>query len=212
MDYDKTRKAIGCAAFAAFPLLFILLVCMKLFHIATAWLLLLPAVLCVVCYALFGFVGLAFIFSASAKKKIALSNFFLRISFFPTLLSLRKAYYLWTKSVNTALKNSTEIQKADFEKAFALAKKVKPENLRTLNDKAMFLCWLAVLYADSGDEEKAYSCIQQAQEVPYKKAAVEEHINQVIDLMKIHTEEISCQDTTPSSSPQPPTSAGSSPM
>jgi len=189
MDYDKTSKVVRYAAFAAFPLLFVLLVCMKLFHIAASWLLLIPAALCLVCYALFGFVGLAFVFSASAKKKIALSNFLLRISCFPTLLPLRKAYYLWTKSVNTALKNPAEIQKADFEKAFALAKKVKPENLRTLNDKAMFLCWLAVLYADSGDEEKAYGCIQQAQEVPYKKAAVEAQINQVIDLMKIQTED-----------------------
>jgi len=187
MDYDKMKKAVQWAFFAAFPMLFILLVCMKLFHIATIWLLLLPAALCVVCYALCGFVGLAFYFSASAKKRIALSNFFLKISFRPTLLPVRKAYYLWTKSVNTALKNPTEIQKADFEKAFALAKKVNPENLRTLNDKAMFLAWLACMYDDAGDKEKATACIREAQGLPYKKAAVEEYINHLVDQIANNT-------------------------
>ena len=168
MDYDKARKAIGCAVFAAFPLLFILLACMKLFHIPEIWLLCVPAALCLVLYALFGFVGLAHLFSK--KKKIKLSNFFLALSFSPTLLPFRKALYFWIKSDNLIRKNPTDIQKADFEKAFALAKKVNMDKFITCNERALFLSYLSVLYFDSGDKEKAYGCMQEAQSLPHNEA------------------------------------------
>ena len=181
MDYDKARKAIGHAFFAAFPMLFILLVCMKLFHIATIWLLLLPAALCVVWYALFGFVGLAHLFSR--KKKIKLSNSFLALSFSPTLLPSRKAIYFWVKSDNLIRKSPTDIQKADFEKAFALAKKVNLDRFSTYNEKALFLSYLTVLYYDSGEKEKAYRCMQEARSLPHNEA-VDTAINQIFDQLE----------------------------
>lgn len=133
------------------------------------------AVLYIVWYALYGFVGLSFFFSTA--RKIALSNILLNVTFYPTLLPFRRSFYFWTKSVNTILKDST-----DTEKAYHLAKKVNIDELCTDNNKAFFLSYLASLYNDLGDKEKAHNCINEAQSIPHKKA-IDEMINRVILLL-----------------------------
>ena len=179
--FDKDKRKMEYAVMAAGFLLFVILVCLRLFPSAGVWLLCAAAALLLAWYAMCGFVGLAFWFSQI--KKTALSNFFLAITIRPTLLPFRKAFYLWTKSVNLIQKNPTDIQKADFEKAFALAKKVNPDKLDTYNSKAMFLSWLAVLYYDSGERETAYHCIEEAQSLPYSKPAIGEALGRLVEML-----------------------------
>lgn len=99
----------------------------------------------------------------------------LKVTFYPTLLPFRKSFYFWTKSVNVLLKNPT-----DTGKAYSLAKKVNVGGLCTDNNKAFFLSYLASLYNDLGDKEKAYNCIKEAQSMTHKKA-IDEMINHVYD-------------------------------
>ena len=135
-------------------------------------------------YVLYGFVGLAHFFSLA--REVALSNIFLTITLYPTLLPFRKAFYFWTKSVNIVLKNSTDIEKAstdtaaDAEKALLLAKKVNIDDLYTENNKAMFLSYLVSLYLDLGDKEQAHYYIQEARKMPHKKA-IDETLNHIYD-------------------------------
>ena len=157
---------------------FAILVCLRLFHLSWLWL---PCAAAVSCYALFGFAGLAYLFSH--KKKLKLSNFFLALSFSPTLLPSRKACYLWAKSMNLVYKNTPDIQKDDFEKGFALAKKINMDKFLTCNDRALFLSYLTVLYYDSGDKEKAYSCAREARRLPHNEA-VDQAINQIFDQLE----------------------------
>jgi len=131
------------------------------------------AIIYILWYALYGFVGLSFFFSTA--RKIALSNLLLRVTLYPTLLPFRKSFYFWTKSVNVILKNP-----ADTETAYSLAKKVNVDALCTDNNKAFFLSYLASLYNDLGDKENAYNCIKEAQGIPHKKA-IKELINRVYD-------------------------------
>jgi hypothetical protein len=158
-----------------------LLVFVQLVPSVAVWLLCAAAALLLAWYVMYGLVGLAFFFSQA--KKTAISNFFLWITVCPTLLPFRKAFYFWTKSVNMIQKNPANIEKADFERAFALAQKVRLDCLRSDNNKALFLSYIASMYYDSGDKEKAYSCIQEARGLPCKKAAVEEAINRLVDLI-----------------------------
>jgi len=162
-------------------LLAIGLLCLWLLGWRSIWLLCAAGTLLFAQYILYGFVGLAFWLTGA--KKLALSNFFLALTFSPTLLPFRKAFYFWTKSMNLLCKNPKAIQKAEFEKAFALAKKINIDKLGTDNNRAMVLSFLAPMYYDTGDKEKAYDCIRQAQALPNKKAKVEEGINRLIGLL-----------------------------
>lgn len=148
----------------------LMLLCIVLLFLQLFWG---AAVLYIVWYALYGFVGLSFFFSAS--RKITLSNILLSVTFYPTLLPFRKAFYFWTKSVNTILKDATNT-----EKAYSLAKKVDIDKLYTDHNKAFFLSYLASLYTDLGDKEKARKCIDEAQRIPHKKV-IDEMINRVKD-------------------------------
>ena len=146
-------------------LLCVVLLCLRIFWAA--------AIVYLFWYVFYGFVGLAFFFSV--RRRLALSNLLLRITFSPTLLPFRKSFYFWTKSVNIILKTPT-----DTEKAFCLAKKVDVDGLGTSNNKAFFLSYLAALHNDMGDKEKALDCIQEARELPHREA-VREQINRIYD-------------------------------
>ena len=124
-----------------------------------------------ICFVFYGFVGLAFFFSTA--KKVTLSNLFLRITFYPTLLPFRKSFYFWTKSVNIILKDSTDV-----ERAYSLAEKVNVDNLYTDNNKAMFYAYLASLHSDLGNKSFAEKYIQVARNLPHKKM-LDETINQI---------------------------------
>jgi hypothetical protein len=107
-------------------------------------------------------VGLAF--SYSVKNKLKLSNFFLSISIPITLLPFRRAFYYWTKSVNVLFGDP-----GDLSKAYELAKKVKPDNLYTDNNKCFFFSFYAAILSDSGDKEQARHYLEMAQHLPHKK-------------------------------------------
>ena len=148
----------------------IILLCVILIFLRFYWV---AAIVYVLWYILFGFVGLAFYFSS--RRKIALSNLFIRITVHPTLLPFGKSFYFWTKSVNLILKDSTNIKKA-----YSLAEKVNIDNLYIDNNKAMFCSYLASLYNDLGEKTLAEKYIQIAQNIPHNKM-LDETINRLIE-------------------------------
>jgi len=63
---------------------------------------------------------------------------------------------------------------------YSYAAKVNIDRLGTSNNKAMFLSYLAALYNDLGDKEKALECIMEAKGLPHKEA-LNETINRIYD-------------------------------
>ena len=114
-------------------------------------------------YLLFGMVGLAF--SYSVKRKLGLSNFFIKISIPIILVPFRKAFYYWTKAVNVILADSAEAPKA-----YVIAKKVNPDSLYTDNNRCMFFSFFAALLNDMGDKEKALYYLGKAEQLPHNAA------------------------------------------
>jgi hypothetical protein len=148
----------------------VILLCVVLLYLRFFWV---AAIVYLLWYTLYGFVGLAFFFST--RRKLTISNLLLRITFSPTLLPFRKSFYFWTESANIILKSPS-----DTAKAFDLAKKVDVEGLGTDKNKAIFLSFLAALHNDMGDKDKALECIQQAKETAHQEA-LKEHISHVYD-------------------------------
>ena len=143
----------------------VILICLRYYWSA--------AIIYVIWYLLYGFVGLAFFFSTA--RKFFLSNLLLRIAFYPTLVPFRKSFYFWTKSVNKILRDSTDI-----ERAYSLAEKVNIDNLYTDNNKAMFYSYLASLHLDLGNRPLAIKYIDIAKDLPHKKM-LDETINRVYE-------------------------------
>jgi tetratricopeptide (TPR) repeat protein len=70
--------------------------------------------------------------------------------------------------------------KTDIKKAYDFAIKVNLKGLGTDNNKAVFLSYLATLYNDLGNKEKARDCIEEAKRTPHKEAN-KEMLNRVYD-------------------------------
>ena len=120
--------------------------------------------LCLVWYFLFGFVGLAY--KTSTMRILSLSNALLMITFPYSLVPFRKAFYYWTKAVNTVLCNPDNPEAT--KRAFDLAKKVNPDNLYTDNNKAMFFGFFSALHMDMGNRETAREYLDKATALPHK--------------------------------------------
>ena len=114
-------------------------------------------------YLIFGMVGLAFY--CSTHKKIKMSNFFLAITIPVILLPSRKAFYYWTKAVNSTLADS-----ARASVAYDLAMKVNPDNLLTDNNRCMYFSFVAALLFDTGEKERALHFLALARQFPHKTA------------------------------------------
>ena len=123
------------------------------------------AVLYLVWYFLYGFVGLAY--AVNTKRMLKLSNFFLAITAPYILLPFRKAFYYWTKAVNVTQKSPDNIEAT--KKAFELSQKVNVDSLYTDKNKAVFLLFRAALYLDLNDKEAARKYLDKARLLTHNK-------------------------------------------
>ena len=135
------------------------------------------ALIMVAWYFLFGFVGLAF--TTSTMRKLNLSNVLLLITVPTALVPFRRAFYYWTKAVNTTLSSPNNIEAID--KALELANKVKPDSLYTDNNKAMFFSFLAALHFDSDNKEVGKTYLDKAISLPHKP-----QLDSELDKLKSH--------------------------
>lgn len=134
------------------------------------------ALLFIIWYFLFGFIGLAN--SCSRAKKIGLSNFFLAITCPYLLLPFRKCFYYWIKSQNlftTSPHNAA--------KAYVLAKKVNTHALYTPGNKAAFTLYTAALNASLGYTQEARDSLNQMYQYPYtvKQDTAAKHLLELIE-------------------------------
>ena len=115
----------------------------------------------VVWYFLFGFVGLAYLFSTS--RKIKLSGLFILLTVPVFLIPFRKALYYWTRAVNTIFKDPSNV-----EETLKFAKLVNIDNLYTDNNKCMFYSFLSSIYFDLNQRDLSKEYLDKAKRTPHK--------------------------------------------